>query len=132
MSAYVQQQLEYGRLWKLLEFSEKLDKLLEVRLGLMTTVHHVHLFNVSQSSPLHNTLLCTLFSCSHPGGLTAPSHCYLPSPLNACPSPLLTPPHSSPPSLQVVSPHEVSFQAGCSPAEVRALIKETMKEVGGN
>jgi hypothetical protein len=31
MHAYVQQQLEYGRLWRLLEFSERLDKLLEVR-----------------------------------------------------------------------------------------------------
>ena len=31
MVAYVQQQLEYGGLWRLLEFSEKLDKLLEVK-----------------------------------------------------------------------------------------------------
>ena len=28
--AYVQQQLEWGKFWKLLEFSEKVDKLLEV------------------------------------------------------------------------------------------------------
>lgn len=31
MRLYVQQQLEYGRFWKILEFSEKVDKLLEVR-----------------------------------------------------------------------------------------------------
>ncbi len=28
--AYVQQQLEWGRFWKLLEFSDRIDKLLEV------------------------------------------------------------------------------------------------------
>lgn len=33
MSVYVQQQLEYGGLWKLLEFSQRVDKLLEVGRG---------------------------------------------------------------------------------------------------
>ncbi len=31
MQAYVQQQLEYGNVWKLLDFSHRIDKLLEVR-----------------------------------------------------------------------------------------------------
>ncbi len=30
MRAYVQQQLEWGKLWRLLEFSQRVDKLLEV------------------------------------------------------------------------------------------------------
>ena len=30
LRAYVQQQLEWGRFWKLLEFSDKVDRLLEV------------------------------------------------------------------------------------------------------
>jgi hypothetical protein len=32
LHAYVQSQLEYGKLWKLLEFADKADKLLQVRL----------------------------------------------------------------------------------------------------
>ena len=34
--------------------------------------------------------------------------------------------------LQVISPGEVSFQAGCSAPDVRSLITTTMKEVGGS
>jgi hypothetical protein len=38
LRSYVQSQLEYGKLWRLLEFGEKLDKLLQVCVGVWGAV----------------------------------------------------------------------------------------------
>ena len=40
MRAYVRQQLEWGRFWKLLEFGDKVEKLLEVRSNLIYAGPH--------------------------------------------------------------------------------------------
>ncbi|GFH14000.1 Sec3_C domain-containing protein, partial [Haematococcus lacustris] len=72
LQAYVQQQLEYGKLWQLLEFSLRLSKLLEGSAAALA----------SQAAMVP----------------------------------------------QVVPPSEVSFQPGCSVAEVRTLLTSTLQE----
>jgi hypothetical protein len=103
MQAYIQQQLEWGGFWKLLEFAIK------VRSGKIA--RWVKCFLIHSHSLQHASHACTLVGTW-----------LLPCTLSQVEKLLYA---------DGLGASEVSFQPGCSTSDAKSLVNSTMKEVGG-